>query len=96
VVAYQGNPIESIDDEKELSQIAQVIRKLHSDAKISNRHVVISIPEQYIFTRTIRFPMLTDQEIAAAVKWEAKKVIPLPIEEMILDWKNSTTKRRRC
>ena len=84
VVAYQGNSIESIEDEKELSQIAQVIRKLHNDARISKRHVVVSIPEQYVFTRTIRFPMLTDQEIAAAVKWEAEQYVPIPINEAVV------------
>ena len=27
------------------------------------------------------------KDLEAAIKWEAKKFIPLPIEEMILDWK---------
>jgi len=31
--------------------------------------------------------MMPKKEMAAAVEWEAKKVIPLPIDEMILDWK---------
>jgi type IV pilus assembly protein PilM len=30
---------------------------------------------------------VTKKDIAAAVHWEAKKVIPLPLEDMILDWK---------
>jgi type IV pilus assembly protein PilM len=30
---------------------------------------------------------MVKKDLATAVKWEAKKVIPLPIEEMILDWK---------
>ena len=84
VIAYSGNNIEKIEDEKELSQMAQVIKKLYLGAKISKRNVNISIPEPSVFTRTIRFPMLTDQEIASAVKWEAEQYIPIPINEAVV------------
>lgn len=84
VVAYSGNQIEKIEDERELSQIAGVIKKIHREARINKRNVTISIPEALVFTRTIRFPYLTDAEIASAIKWEAEQYIPIPINEAVI------------
>jgi len=44
----------------------------------------VALPEQLVFTRAIKFPLLTDQEIAQAVKWEAEQYIPIPINEAIV------------
>jgi len=84
VIGYVGDPIERIKDEKGLVAIADTIRKLHKEAKISSKDVAISLPESQVFTRSMRFPYLTDQEIASAVKWEAEQYIPIPIEEAIV------------
>jgi type IV pilus assembly protein PilM len=37
-----------------------------------------------VFTRTIKFPLLTDSEIASAVKWEAEQYIPIPLNEAVV------------
>jgi type IV pilus assembly protein PilM len=84
IVGYQGASPEHAKDEKELVAVANVIRKLHKDAKISSREVVIGLPEPQVFTRTIKFPPLTDQEISSAVKWEAEQYIPIPLNEAII------------
>src|SRR6188472_1897585 len=79
VVGYSGSPIEKMMDDKEMEGIAQVIKKLHSEAGVTSRDVVISIPEPLVFTRSIKFPLLTDSEIASAVKWESEQYIPIPV-----------------
>src|SRR3990167_1483734 len=84
IVGYTGNSVEKMTDEKELAQIGQVIRKLHNEAGVSDRNVAISIPEPSVFTRTIKFPLLTDAEIASAVKWESEQYIPIPVAEAII------------
>lgn len=83
IVGFSGNSVEKTIDEKELSGLAQIIKKLHHEAGVSSRDVTISIPEQAAFTRTISFPMLTDAEIASAVKWELEQYIPIPAQEAI-------------
>ena len=72
-------------DDKELAPLADVIRKLHKEAHIRGRNVAISLPEPLVFTRTIKFPLLTDQEIESAVKWEAEQYIPIPLSEAIVE-----------
>lgn len=84
IVAINGVSASKLEDEKEIAALGQVIRKLHKEAGISSRDVAISLPEPLTFTRTIRFPMLTDNEIASAVKWEAEQYIPIPVAEAII------------
>jgi len=85
VVGYKGNPPNAIEDEKEYVALADVVRKLVSQAKINSKEVNISLPESLVFTKNIKFPSLTDQEIASAVKWEAEQYIPIPVAEAVLE-----------
>jgi len=84
VIGYAGNPPEHAQDDKELETLAQAIKKLHKEARISSRDVVVALPEPQVFTRTIKFPPLNDQEVASAVKWEAEQYIPIPINEAVV------------
>jgi type IV pilus assembly protein PilM len=84
IVGYSGNTVDKMVDDKEFAALGQVIKKLHAEAGVTKRDVVVSIPEPLVFTRTIRFPLLTDAEIASAVKWEAEQYIPIPVNEAII------------
>jgi type IV pilus assembly protein PilM len=84
IVGYTGDSIVNIEDEKELASLSQVVRKLHAEAGVSSHNVVLSISEPHVFTRTIKFPLLTDSEIASAVRWEAEQYIPIPVSEAII------------
>ena len=85
-VGFSGNgDISQIKDENELNTMAQIIKKLLSDAKISSKKVSISLPETQVYTRIMKFPPLNEQEIASAVKWEAEEYIPIPIKEAVIE-----------
>ena len=84
IVGYSGVMPERIKNDKELTPLALAIRKLHKEAKISTKEVSISLPEAQVYTRTIKFPLLTDAEVASAVKWEAEQYIPIPLEEAVV------------
>lgn len=84
IVGYSGTSIEKMTDEKEMAALGQIIKKLHADTGVSSHDVAIALPEPLVFTRTIKFPLLTDAEIASAVKWEAEQYIPIPINEAII------------
>lgn len=83
IVGYSGNSPDKMVDGKEQADLAEIIKKLHKEAKVSTGDVGISIPEQLVFSRTIKYPPLTDQEVAAAVKWDAEQYIPIPPAEAI-------------
>ncbi|MBU0998200.1 pilus assembly protein PilM [Patescibacteria group bacterium] len=84
IIGFKGASPDRFKEEKELGDLAQVIKKLHKEAQISSKDVTIAIPEEKVFTRIIKFPLLTDQEIASAIKWEAEQYIPIPISEAII------------
>ncbi len=83
IVGFSGNSVEKMIDDKEMATFSQVIRKLHAEAGVGSHDIVLSIPEQLAFTRTVTFPLLTDAEIGSAVKWELEQYIPIPAAEAI-------------
>ncbi len=73
--------------EKNNQAIADYINLIASKSKITSRQVVAALPTFSVFNFIITLPPMPKKDLAAAIKWEAKKFIPVPIEEMILDWK---------
>ncbi|MCU0679153.1 MAG: type IV pilus assembly protein PilM [Planctomycetes bacterium] len=67
--------------------VAKIINKIAVEASISSRSAVSALPTFSVFTSVINLSNISKKDISSAVHWEAKKVIPLPLEEMILDWK---------
>lgn len=86
IVGYSGILVENAKEEKELAPLADVIKKLFVEAKISGRDVFLSLPERFTFVKVVSFPFLTDQEIDAALKWEADQYIPIPLEEAVMQY----------
>ena len=84
IIGFKGATPHNIKTDNEYAPLADVIKKLHREAKISSKEAVIALPEPQVYTRTIKFPLLTDSEIASAVKWEAEQYIPIPVDEAII------------
>jgi len=84
VIGYSGQPPEKATVDREMASLASAIRKLYREARISSKEVAIAIPEAHSFIQTIKFPPLTDSEIASAVKWEAEQIIPIPVSDAII------------
>lgn len=81
------------ENEKDLLAVSTAVRKLHSDAKISTPNVVLALPETQVFTRPVKFPALTEKEVASAIQWEAEQYIPIPISEAVVDYQIIGTKQ---
>jgi len=77
--------------------VAEAIKKLLVDAKISTRNVNVALPDSKVFSLVKDFPLLTEKELGEALKWEAEQDIPFPLEEVNLDFsileKNEKTKK---
>ena len=84
IIGYKGKPPEEVKEDKDLVLLAESIKKLHKEAKISSKDVVLSLPETQVYSRIVKFPLLTDSEIASAVKWEAEQYIPIPLDDAII------------
>jgi len=67
--------------------LAEAINKVRKDAGITSKRVTASLPTFAVFSSIININNIDKKGLPEAVSEEAKKVIPLPPEEMILDWK---------
>ena len=69
------------------SKIVSIIKTIHKDSRMCSKKVIAALPSFSVFSSIINLPLMNKKDLAQAVKWEAKKFVPLPIEEMTLDWK---------
>jgi type IV pilus assembly protein PilM len=86
VVGYSGMSLENAQNEKDLAPLSEIIKKLFKESRISSRDVFLALPERFAFVKVVTFPLLTDQEIDAALKWEADQYIPIPLEEAVMQY----------
>ncbi len=70
-----------IEEEKVASKIKQLFQKRSRKGKI-----LIAISGLYCLSRPIILPELPDEMLDEAVKREAKKVLPVPLDQLYLSW----------
>lgn len=79
-----ANKLTSTDD---IEYVAKLINKVKKDIGITSANASVSLPSFSVFSSVINLYNVNKKNIAEHVNEEAKKVIPLPLEEMVLDWK---------
>ena len=62
------------------------IKAILQSAQIKTKDVVASIPSFPTFATTITLPYLSEEDVAKAMPFEARKYIPVPLSEVQLDW----------
>lgn len=70
------------EQQKLVSQILSVVKSLQPE---SNK-VRVGLAESQVFTRVISVPVLSEAELASAIRWEAEQHIPIPLAEVQLDY----------
>jgi len=73
--------IENIDE------AAAVLLEICKKAKVSSKKAITALPNYAVFTSVLTLPDMPKKELAQAIAWEAKKIIPASLEEVVLDWK---------
>lgn len=68
-------------------KISLSLKKVLARAKVNTNLTIAALPTFSVFNSIISLPPMSLKDLTSAVKWEAKKYVPLPLEEMILDWK---------
>ncbi len=65
--------------------LANEIKALFEEAEISKRFVVAAVSNRLAITRNINVARMEIKELENAIKWEAERYIPFPIDEVVLD-----------
>ncbi|MFZ2803742.1 MAG: type IV pilus assembly protein PilM [Patescibacteria group bacterium] len=71
----------------EIDKVAAFIKKMITTAKCTTKHTVAALPISAVFSSIISVPGANEKEIKDAVQLQAKKLIPVPLEEISLDSK---------
>lgn len=66
--------------------LAQEIRELLAEARTRKRYVVSAVPNSSVILRTLQVPKMPPKEMEEAIRWEAERYIPFPIDEVVLDF----------
>lgn len=75
------------DIDIDLEAVVEAVKKLIVATKIEEKDVVAALPESKVFTRVIDdLPFLTDSELPSAIRYASEEFIPLPIDEVELNW----------
>lgn len=92
-LAYQMTDSTSPDV---IEKSAKIIKDLIKHAGVTTKRCVISLPNNSVFTSIIQMPEMSEKELDKSIRFEAKKYIPLSLDEVILSWQpvssNSETK----
>lgn len=79
-----AQPINLVDSPKET---AELLKKIAQKAKATTPKAIAGLPIASVFSSVISVPKGPDKELREAIQWQAKKLIPVPLEEMVLDFK---------
>jgi len=79
--AIQTSTLKMLDN-----QVAELLRNLLAATKTTTKKAVFSVPLFSSFVTLIEMPRLTQEEIAKAIDFEARQYVPVPINEVVLDW----------
>lgn len=71
---------------EDIESIALVVKKLWVETGAHTKNVNIALPESQVFTRVIEVPALTERELTSAIKWEAEQYIPMPLDQVTVDF----------
>lgn len=75
------------DSSQGLAHTVSVLRQILEHARTTSERIIAALPSFAVFTSIISLPTMSEKDLLAAVRWEAKKFVPMPLEEMILDWR---------
>ncbi|MBI3963662.1 MAG: pilus assembly protein PilM [Candidatus Kerfeldbacteria bacterium] len=75
------------DDPALHARLAEVVKQIIAESHATATHVVAALPSYAVFSSVISLPAMSEKELVSAVRWEAKKFVPMPLDEMTLDWK---------
>ena len=73
-------------DSDVISETALVLKELLDKAHVTTKRIIASLPSNVVFVSAIEIPAMSDKELKSAIEWEARRYVPLPLEEVTLSW----------
>lgn len=65
----------------------EMLKIILDKAEVNTKQVVMAIPVFSSFVSVIEMPEMGEKELSQAVEFEARRYVPIPLAEVVLDWK---------
>jgi type IV pilus assembly protein PilM len=73
-------------DENTIQNLSLLIENFLHDHNLARNDIRLALPETLVSTKVISIPSLSDSELASAISWQAEQHIPIPLEELALEY----------
>ena len=67
-------------------KVAQIVKDLVAQARITTKNVAVGLPSQRVFTTVVDIERLSSNELGKTIKFQADSLIPTPLAESKIDW----------
>lgn len=86
---FTNKPGHNVSEKDTIAGLKELFKKI----KFSSKDVVASIPSFSTFTTVLELPYLSEKDLARVIPYEARRYIPIPIEDVVLDWSIISVKK---
>lgn len=69
-----------------IENISKAVRVIIDTAEIKSKRAIFSLPDFSTFFVSFELPPMTKKELNGAIGFEARRHIPIPMSEVVLDW----------
>lgn len=87
--SYANVPASALDKPliEDVDKAAELLKKMVAKARVTTKKAISALPVASVFSSIISVPAANEKELKEAIQWQAKKLIPVPLEEITLDFK---------
>lgn len=86
VEAYNTTSVAVPSDDTTVEKVGKLVSAVFTEHNLATGDVRLSIPETAVSTKVISIPSLSDAELASAIGWQAEQYIPIPPEDLTLEY----------
>src|SRR3990167_5921250 len=84
------SPVLKVESAEAKQKIIETLKKVMDKALVSTNQIVAALPSYTVFSSVITLPEMKQKDLDAAVHWEDKKIVPMPLEKMVLSYDELT------
>ncbi len=89
MIGIGGNPfgknIMAMTNSEKIT-LTDSLKTLIKESGLREKKVVASIPEALVFSKVLKFPVMSSPELSTAIKWELDQSVPFPPSEVETSW----------
>lgn len=67
-------------------ELSEALKGLVQQAGMKSKEAVMSISSFATFATVIKMPYVNEEDLAKSIPFEARKYIPIPLDQVVLDW----------